>query len=146
MANAGRGEDNGGLCGRNGDGAGGRPLSSLANPVQGAPNAVPARLPGPHQFRVVLQPRVPELLDYCAAVGSVIDHGTVEIDFCREKLSLPPEELNPPPLITGEDLKQLGIPRGPIYRTLLDAVRDAQLLKQVVSREEALDLVRRLQT
>jgi len=100
----------------------------------------------PKLQRVLIAPRVDELLDYCAAVASVESGSTAEIDYCREKLALPPADLNPPPLITGEDLKQLGIAPGPAYRTLLDAVRDAQLLHQVTSREEALSLVRRLQT
>ena len=102
--------------------------------------------PWPKLQRILIAPRVNELLDYSAAVASVLDHGTAEIDFCREKLALPPAELNPPPLVTGEDLKRLGIAPGPAYRTLLDAVRDAQLLKHVASREQALDLVRRLHT
>ena len=47
--------------------------------------------------------------------------------FCREKLQLPPEQLNPPPLISGEDLRGLGIPAGPVYKQLLEQARDAQL-------------------
>ncbi len=103
-----------------------------------------SRQPWPSLQRVLIAPRVEELLDYCAAVAAVLDSSTAEINFCRAKLALPQSELNPPPLITGDDLKRLGIAQGPAYRTLLDAVRDAQLLLQITSREEALDLVRRL--
>jgi poly(A) polymerase len=91
--------------------------------------------------RVLVEPRVDELLGYCEAVARIVDGSTAEIDFCRLKLALPPEELNPSPLITGEDLKQLGLPPGPAYRTLLEAVRDAQLEGQIRSRTEALQRI-----
>ncbi len=69
-----------------------------------------------------------------------------DIAYCRAKLKMPPEELNPPPLISGDDLIAHGVPRGKLYRWLLDAVRDAQLEKQVTTRAEALALVDRLRT
>jgi hypothetical protein len=93
---------------------------------------------------VLAAPRAEELIDYCAAVAAIVDGSQAEIDFCRAKLALPPDELNPPPLITGEDLKLLGIPPGPTYRDLLEKVRDAQLNKQIASRDEALVLAKQL--
>src|SRR5205814_553410 len=92
------------------------------------------RQPWPKLQRVLIAPRIEELLDYCEAFARIVEGTTAEIDFCREKLALPPDELNPPPLITGEDLKQLGIPPGPAYRKLLDAARDAQLEGKIHSR------------
>ena len=53
-------------------------------------------------------------------------------------------DLEPPPLIDGNDLRALGIPQGPIYKRLLDAVREAQLEGTVRTKEEALELVKRL--
>jgi poly(A) polymerase len=47
--------------------------------------------------------------------------------YCLNKLLQPPEVLDPPPLVTGEDLLALGIPQGPQYRTLLQKTRDMQL-------------------
>ena len=85
-----------------------------------------------------------ELLGYGEAVAKALDGRTAEIDFCREKLALPAAELNPPPLITGEDLKRLGIPPGPAYRPLLETVRDAQLERLILSQGEALALAQRL--
>jgi poly(A) polymerase len=64
-----------------------------------------------------------------------------DADFCREKLHLPPETLNPPPLLTGDDLIAHGVPRGKEYKTLLDAVRDAQLERVICSKQEALALI-----
>jgi poly(A) polymerase len=59
-------------------------------------------------------------------------------------LAQEPEQLNPPPLITGNDLRLLGIPCGPVYQRILDAVRDAQLEQRIHSPSEALDLAARL--
>ncbi len=98
----------------------------------------------PELQRILVAPRCEELLSYCQAVAAVLDHSTTEFDFCRAKLALPPEEMNPPPLVTGDDLKQLGIPPGPAYREILDRIRDAQLEKRITSREEALSIATQL--
>jgi poly(A) polymerase len=100
----------------------------------------------PKLQRILVAPRIDELLGYSEAVARVIDGSTAEIDFCREKLALPTQVLNPPSLITGEDLKQLGIPQGPAYRELLDAARDAQLEGKLTTRDDALAYVRNLQS
>jgi hypothetical protein len=78
------------------------------------------------------------LLVYAQAVASVIDADTAHIDFCREKLDLPAEVLNPTPLLSGDDLKQIGIPPGPAYRTILETVRVAQLEGRIGTREDAI--------
>ncbi|OYW16044.1 MAG: hypothetical protein B7Z55_14365 [Planctomycetales bacterium 12-60-4] len=66
--------------------------------------------------------------------------------FTEEFLSRTPREvLDPPPLISGAELIQLGLRPGPRFKELLDAVRDAQLNLEIVTREEALALVRQLQ-
>jgi tRNA nucleotidyltransferase/poly(A) polymerase len=96
--------------------------------------------PWPRLQRVLVAPRVEELLGYGEAVARVVDGGTDEIDFCRQKLALPPDELNPAPLITGEDLKRAGIPQGPVYWEILEAARDAQLVGQISTRDEAIAL------
>jgi tRNA nucleotidyltransferase (CCA-adding enzyme) len=46
--------------------------------------------------------------------------------------------------IGGEDLKQLGVERGPRFRELLDAVLSAKLNGRVVSREDEIELVKEL--
>jgi len=63
---------------------------------------------------------------------------------CREILARPATELNPAPLVTGDDLIVLGIPRGKAYQRLLQAVRDAQLDGKIQTKPEALELVKRL--
>lgn len=53
-------------------------------------------------------------------------------------------ELAPPPLITGTDLLDMGIPQGPVYKTVLDKVREAQLDGTIRSRDEAVAMVQRV--
>jgi hypothetical protein len=84
------------------------------------------------------------LVDVAAAVGRVTDPRTDGIAFCRKKLSLPAAELNPPPLLTGDDLVAHGLKPGKQFRDLLNSVRDAQLVGCVHDREEALRLVDKL--
>jgi poly(A) polymerase len=66
--------------------------------------------------------------------------------FCQEKLA--EWGTSPPPraerLITGRDLSALGLVPGPHFKTLLEAVDDAQLEGRVTTREEALALVQSL--
>ncbi len=63
---------------------------------------------------------------------------------CRRILELPAEELNPPPLITGDDLVRAGVPRGSIYQRLLGVARAAQLDGEIFTKAEALERVRQL--
>ncbi len=50
----------------------------------------------------------------------------------------------PPRLVTGDDLKSLGVEPGPVYRRILTAVHDAQMEGSAPDRATALDLARRL--
>ena len=64
-------------------------------------------------------------------------------DYVMEKRrSTPPEEVEPPPLVTGHDLIAMGYEPGPLFGKVLAAVREAQLDGAVRTREEALDLAR----
>ncbi len=66
------------------------------------------------------------------------------ITFCRERLNWPKEKLNPPQLLSGNDLIAAGLRPGPEFKSILDAVRDAQLLDQIHDRGEALALAKQL--
>jgi poly(A) polymerase len=76
-----------------------------------------------------------------AALGRI---DSQDIDFCRAQLRRPPDELNPPPLVTGADLLTLGIPAGPVFAPLLRAIRDAQLDGAVADRAAALEMAKQL--
>jgi poly(A) polymerase len=66
--------------------------------------------------------------------------------FCEEFLAAtPPDVLNPPPLISGNDLIRQGLKPGPTFKLLLEEVRDAQLNGEITTAAEALALARRLQ-
>jgi poly(A) polymerase len=73
--------------------------------------------------------------------------GSLEVEeFLRTEVealrNTPPA---PKPLLTGDDLKRLGLVPGPRFKVLLDAVRDAQLEGSIGSADEARELVRRLE-
>ena len=51
--------------------------------------------------------------------------------------------LDPPPLLTGDDLIAEGMKPGPRFKTILQRVRDAQLDGEITTRQQAFDLARR---
>ncbi|MCE9545501.1 MAG: CCA tRNA nucleotidyltransferase [Planctomycetia bacterium] len=102
------------------------------------------RQPWPRLQRVLIQPGARELAALVEARAALGAADPADVAFCRERLGWPAEQLDPPPLITGDDLAAHGVPRGKIYRELLDAVRDAQLLGEVGTLREALALVDRI--
>jgi poly(A) polymerase len=53
----------------------------------------------------------------------------------------PPEEVRPPRLLTGDDLKDMGFTPGPRFKEILQALEDAQLEGQIKTRADALRLV-----
>ena len=57
-------------------------------------------------------------------------------------MQLPSAALDPEPLIDGNDLRDAGLPRGPLFGTILTAVRAAQLDGRLSTREQALDMAR----
>lgn len=70
-------------------------------------------------------------------------HGMLDsYEFVRRFLAqTPSEEVRPPRLLTGDDLKGLGLAPGPVFKEILRAVEEAQLEGKIHSREEALHLV-----
>jgi len=61
--------------------------------------------------------------------------------FCTEEKS---HQAKPKRLLTGNDLISLGLTPGPIFRTILDKVEDAQLDGHIQNKKEALVLARKL--
>jgi len=72
-------------------------------------------------------------------------HGNLDAyEFVRRFLrETPPEEVRPPRLLTGEDLKAMGFTPGPLFKEILQAVEEGQLEGRLVRREDAVDFVRR---
>ena len=78
---------------------------------------------------------------FAVASGSSRD----DLEFCEKSLrDTPAEEIDPPWLISGDQLREMGLVPGPQFKDLLEAVRDAQLDGRIATRAEALEYVRML--
>src|SRR6202042_1919989 len=75
---------------------------------------------------------------------SLASHGNLSThDFLQKKLAeIPPENIRPPALMTGDDLIAAGYVPGPRFGEILEAVEDAQLEGRLLSREDALEFVK----
>jgi poly(A) polymerase len=61
----------------------------------------------------------------------------------QKRAEIPPENMRPAPLVTGDDLIAAGHAPGPKFREILNAVEDAQLEGRLLSRDAALEFVSR---
>ena len=67
------------------------------------------------------------------------NHRSLEpLQQLASKRDLPADRLDPPPLITGDDLRQLGWSPGPKFRQTLRKIRAAQLDGEISSRNDAI--------
>ena len=94
--------------------------------------------------KIVVSEGIDDLLALSEAECLVGEVDTREIDWCRSLLKRSAEDLDPPPLLSGDNLISHGVAPGPNYRVLLERVRDAPLDEEIRSREEALALVDRI--
>ena len=71
-------------------------------------------------------------------------HGSLEMyNFVRKFLAeTPPEAVRPPKLVTGDDLRDMGLVPGPRFKEILLAVEEAQLEGRLSDRESALQFAR----
>ena len=79
-----------------------------------------------------------ELLELRTETGETT---TAAADWLHQRLQWPAQQLNPPPLLTGQSLTQAGLRPGPLYKSLLDQVRCQQLDGQLTTAQQALDWV-----
>ena len=75
----------------------------------------------------------------CLASHGMLDAYEFVGRFLRET---PPEQVRPARLVTGEDLKQMGLQPGPRFKEILESVEEAQLEGRLKERNEALMFVR----
>ncbi len=94
--------------------------------------------------RFVRLPRFDEHLEL-HRLDCLASHGILDgYEFIKRFLAeTPPEQVRPARLVSGDDLKEMGFPAGPLYREILQAIEDAQLDGRLSSREEALEFIRR---
>jgi poly(A) polymerase len=93
--------------------------------------------------RFVRLPRFDQHLEL-HRLDCLASHGSLEAyDFVQRFLAeTPPEQVRPPRLVTGDDLKEMGILPGPRYKEILLTVEEAQLDGRFSDRESALQFVR----
>ena len=93
---------------------------------------------------VLVAKAAPDLLKWMQAQREAEGADDADVRWCRDQLSRDRAEIDPAPLLTGDDLIGHGVPKGPIFREILQGVREAQLDGEVHSRREALAMVDRL--
>ncbi len=105
-----------------------------------------ARQMRPSKLKTILaHPGIAELLVLHRADALASSRSTEHVDYCEHLLKEWTEnDLNPQPLLTGDDLMRLGLPPGPLFKRLLDAVREAQLDGTIKTPKQALELVDKL--
>ena len=101
-----------------------------------------SEVPWPQLQRVLVHPDIEQLVTLSETIEQELTGKKKQTAYCRSKLSLPAEILNPPPLVTGDDLIDQGIPPGKRYQSILEKVRDAQLNQEIFKKDEALKLAR----
>jgi len=94
--------------------------------------------------RFVRQPHFDEHMEL-HRMDCLASHGKLDsYEFVRRFVAeTPAQAVRPARLVTGDDLKLLGLPPGPEYRRLLEAVEEAQLEGLLTTRDEALQFIRR---
>jgi poly(A) polymerase len=94
---------------------------------------------------LLAHPGIRELLDLHRADALASGRRTDHVEYCEYLLhEWTEQDLNPPPLVTGHDLARHGLKPGPLFKTLLDAVREGQLEGTITTPKQALELVDRL--
>lgn len=101
-----------------------------------------AAQPLAHLKRLFAHPGCSELLDYHEARSAVFTNSVADTTFCRQLLArLPPEQIEPPTIFTGNDLLAMGLQPGPQFKDILTRVRDAQLNGTITTTADAQVLV-----
>lgn len=77
-------------------------------------------------------------LDVAEAMAKASSEELIGVQFCRERRRLPEDQLNPQPLLRGEDLMASGLKPGPAFAKLLSEARSLQLDDHLRDREGAL--------
>jgi poly(A) polymerase len=94
---------------------------------------------------LLADPGIHELLALHRADAEAVGRSTEHVEYCERLLTeWTAEDLTPPPLLTGHDLTRMGLEPGPLFKKLLDAVREAQLDGAIRTDQEARQLVERL--
>ncbi len=92
--------------------------------------------------------RLPKFDEHLALhrMDCLSSHGMLDLyDYARDRYQhMPAEQVRPALLVTGKDLIDAGYQPGPRFKQMLAVAEDAQLEGAIHSREEGLELVRRI--
>jgi tRNA nucleotidyltransferase/poly(A) polymerase len=91
----------------------------------------------PSAQRVLAKTGPDGLLQVARAIVFANQLDSSGIDLCGREVQKPRTQWDPSPLLDGNQLSDLGIPVGPKMGRLLDCLRDAQLLGEVRSADDA---------
>lgn len=103
--------------------------------------AAAEELPWPALQRILVHEGAGELL---ALARAVLGEDNAGLRRAEQAAAMPIENLNPPPLVTGDDLIRASFQPGPHFGGLLTSLRDAQLDGEITTQTEAFELARRL--
>lgn len=96
-------------------------------------------------FPLLSHPLADQLLELVEAVSRSAERSSADVAWCRDLIGrVTRAELDPPAFLSGDDLIADGLSPGPLFKTLLDSVRAAQLDGELGSRDEAMALAHRL--
>ena len=106
-----------------------------------------SQTPWPELQPLLVDARIERLLTLTTAIvqaGAAESTDLSGVDHCRDRLTLPAERLNPPPLVNGHDLIKAGLPAGKRLGKLLKMIRAEQLNGQLKDAPSAIEWAKRL--
>ena len=89
---------------------------------------------------LLVSPSIRHALPLMAATIEVDGDSASPVRWCESQLGRPSEQLDPDPLIRGDDLAAAGVTPGPEFARLLKRVRAAQLDGEIRTKDEAIQL------
>jgi poly(A) polymerase len=96
------------------------------------------RLPWSQVQPLLISTWIETAVQLCALRINVGQVSTDTVAWLAERLAWPRERLDPPPLVTGQDLIKIGLRAGPEFKTKLEQIRALQLDGQLEDTAQAL--------
>lgn len=85
----------------------------------------------------LIAPKIEAVLEVAEALAHAGWIAHEDVTLCRQHLARPMTELNPPPLLTGDELRARGVRQGPQIGHWLAELRRLQLDAEIFSKDEA---------
>jgi poly(A) polymerase len=104
----------------------------------------PQKLPLSALKRLMAHPAFEWLCQLAVARADEKESEALAAALAERLATIAPESVEPPPLVTGDDLLARGVPQGPVYREILEALYTQQLDEKIRSREQALAVLEQM--